>query len=335
MTNYTFATICSGIEAVSLAWKDLPVEPVFFADNASFPTRFLAARYPETPNLGNLLLIDGNQYRGKVDILWASFPCQDFSVAGKGAGVDGGRGFLTLAGIKLVDEIDPKVFIFENVPGLLTDDFNAFGQFLGALAGEFGPLLPPGDRWAHAGYVLGPKRTIAWRRLDGQHFGLPQQRDRVYLVACPVGGADPRDVLLERIEEGHAPVERRVGPEDVVPGTDGSPLPRARRVAIRGRKIKDFYGQQVEVGDDIANCLRTSGGGSSIGMVLAPFDGRWGIRKLSAVEYERLQGMPDGYTDIHGASTTERQSAVGNSLAVPVVQWIGERVIGVMKSAAA
>lgn len=335
MTKFTYASLCSGIEAVSLAWSDLPLAPIFFADNASFPTRFLAQRYPETPNLGNLLLIDGNDYHGKIDVLWASFPCQDFSVAGKGAGVDGGRGFLTLAGIKLVDEIDPKVFLFENVPGLLSDDFNAFGQFLGALAGEFGPLLPPGNRWTNSGYVLGPKRSIAWRILDAQHFGLPQQRQRVYLVACPRGGLDPRDILLERIEEGHAPVERAVGPEDVVAGPDGSLVPRARRVAIRGRKIKDFYGQQVEIGDDLANCLRTSGGGSSIGMVLAPHNGRWDIRKLTPVEYERLMGMPDGYTDIKGASTTERQSAIGNSLAVPVVRWIGERMVGVMNRASA
>jgi len=327
-----YATLCSGIEAVSLAWEDLDFDqtPVFLADNAVYPTEFLAARYPNSPNLGDLLAIDGTPYAGKVDVLWASFPCQDFSEAGKRKGLDGNRGLLTLAGIKLVDEINPPVFVFENVLGLLSDDQNAFGQFLGALVGEYGPLFPAGDRWTHAGYVLGPKRSVAWRVLDAQHFGLPQSRPRLYLVACPRGGADPRVILHESREEGYAPVQRVERGSGDSAGASGSVEPAAFRVAIRGRKINGFEAQQIEVGNDIANCLRTAGGGGSIGYVLCKNDGRWDIRKLLPVEYERLQGMPDGYSHIKGASTTARYSAVGNSLAVPVVRWIGERIQGVM-----
>lgn len=335
MTQLTFATLCSGIEAVSLAWKDLNLKPVFFADNAAFPTRFLHHRYGETPNLGNLLTIDGEAYRKAVNILWASFPCQDFSEAGKKAGVDGGRGFLTLAGIKLIDEIDPDVFFFENVPGLLTDDCNAFGQFLGALAGEFGNLVPSGDRWTNAGYVLGPKRAIAWRVLDAQYFGLPQQRERVYVVACPRGGIDPRDILFERGTQGDAAGECAGGGADAVAGTDGGAVAPAYRIAIRGRTLKGVKAAQIEQGDEVSNCLRTASGGGSVAQVLTQHEGRWVVRSLTPVEYERLQGMPDGYTDIPGASVTARRTAVGNSLAVPVVQWLGERMAGVMKSAAA
>jgi DNA (cytosine-5)-methyltransferase 1 len=290
MTKLQYATVCSGIEAVSLAWDELGMEPVFFADNASFPTRFLKHQYPAVPNLGNLLAIDGYPYRGKVDVFWASFPCQDFSVAGKQKGLDGTRGLLTLAGIKLVDEIDPPVFVFENVKGLLSDQFNAFGQFLGALVGEYGALVPPGDRWTDSGYVLGPKRAVAWRVLDAQHFGLPQSRERIYLVACPRGGADPRRILLERREEGDAAFERAGGGPDLVAGDAGSPQPEAYRVAIRGRTINGFYGQQIEQGDDIANCLRTAGGGGSIGYVLCKNQGRWDVRKLLPAEYEALPG---------------------------------------------
>lgn len=335
MTKPKYATLCSGIEAVSLAWDDQGLEPVFFSDNASFPTQFLNFRYGGTPNLGNLLTIDGEAYRGLVDILWASFPCQDFSEAGKGAGVDGGRGFLTLAGIKLVDEIDPPIFCFENVPGLLTDDCNAFGQFLGALAGEFGALVPPGDRWTNAGYVLGPRRAVAWRVLDGQHFGLPQQRERVFLVACPRGGFDPRDILFERREEGDAAGERAGGEPDTVAGTAGSAKPPAYRIAIRGRTYNGIKAQQIEQGDEVSNCLRTASGGGSVAQVLCRHNGRWAVRSLTTVEYERLQGMPDGYTDIPGASVTARRTAIGNSLAVPVIRWLGERIIRVMKSASA
>jgi DNA (cytosine-5)-methyltransferase 1 len=330
MKTLRYASACSGIEAVSLAWDDLGMEPVFFADNAPFPTEFLNHRYPATPNLGNMLAIDGTKYAGMVDVFWASFPCQDFSEAGKRKGLDGDRGLLTLAGIKLVDEIEPPVFVFENVKGLLSDEHNAFGQFLGALVGEFGPLLPPGDRWSNAGYVLGPKRAIAWRLLDAQHFGLPQSRPRLYLVACPRGGIDPRRILLESREEGDTLGERAAGGPDALSGDVGSLVPEAYRVAIRGRKINGFEGQQIEQGNDIANCLRTAGGGGSIGLVLCKVDGRWDIRRMLPEECEALQGMPAGYSMIPGASATARYSAVGNSLAVPVVRWIGERIRRVM-----
>jgi len=335
MIKLQYATACSGIEAVSLAWDDLDMEPVFFSDNAPFPTRFLKHRHPEVPNLGNMLAIDGTPYNGKIDILWASFPCQDFSEAGKRKGLDGNSGLLTLAGVKLVDEIDPPVFCFENVKGLLSDEHNAFGQFLGALVGEYGPLVPPGDRWSNAGYVFGPKRSLAWRVLDAQHFGLPQSRPRVYLIACPRGGADPRRILFERREEGYSIGERPRGLPDPITGASGSVEPEAFRVAIRGRSISGFTGQQIEQGDDIANCLRTAGGGGSIGYVLCRVDGRWDIRKLLPEEYEALQGMPAGYSLIPGASATARYDAVGNSLAVPVVRWLGERIQRVMNSEAA
>jgi DNA (cytosine-5)-methyltransferase 1 len=241
--------------------------------------------------------------------------------------MDGSRGVLTLAGIRLVDEIEPDVFCFENVTGLLNDPYNAFGQFIGALAGEYGPLVPSGDRWSDAGYVHGPKRSIAWRRLDAQHFGLPQSRPRIYLVACPRGGADPRRVLFERREEGDTLGECREGGADAVAGTAGGAAPEAYRIAIRGRTVKGFYGQQIEQGDTISNCLRTAGGGSSVAYVLAHDGERYDVRKLLPEECEALQGMPAGYTAISGASTTARLSAIGNSLAVPVVRWLGARVL--------
>lgn len=325
----TFATLCSGVEVPALAWRDLGFaeEPVFVADNAAFPTSFLAQRHPDAPNHGDITRMDGAPYRGRVNVLWASFPCQDFSEAGKRRGIDGSRGILTLAGIRLVDEIEPDIFCFENVTGLLTNEHNAFGHFLGALAGEYGPLFPPGHRWTDAGYVLGPKRAIAWRVLDAQHFGVPQSRPRVYLVACPRGGADPRRVLFERREEGDTLEQCAPGGADAIAGASRGAAPPAYRIAIRGRVIKGVAAQQIEQGDTISNCLRTAGGGSSVGFVLAHDGERYDIRKLLPEECEALQGMPAGYTNISGASTTARLSAIGNSLAVPVVRWLGRRVL--------
>lgn len=335
MTTLSYATLCSGIEAVSLAWDDLGMAPVFFADNASFPTRFLAHRFPDVPNLGDLLKIDGTRYAGKIDVLWASFPCQDFSEAGKGRGVDGARGALTLAGIRVVDEIDPKVFCFENVTGLLNDPKNAFGQFLGALCGEFGPLHPSGSGWTDAGYVLGPRRALAWRVLDAQHFRLPQQRRRVFLVACPRSGPDPREILFERLAQADAAAERPTGGTTADVGDDRGPYGPAYAVAIRGRRLPGggpVNLSQIEQGGEVSNCLRASQGGSDKAFVLTRETGRWDVRALTPVECERLMGMPDDWSLIPGASVSQRLHAIGNSLAVPCVRLIGERIVQVMKS---
>lgn len=118
-------------------------------------------------------------------------------MAGLRRGLEDERGNLALEFVRIADEIDPTFVVWENVPGVLSDRGNAFGCFLGALAGEVSQLEPPGGRWANAGYVLGPCRAIAWRILDAQYFGLAQRRKRVFLVACPRNGADPRTILFE------------------------------------------------------------------------------------------------------------------------------------------
>lgn len=305
------------------------MQPVFYSEIEPFPNRVLAARWPQVPNLGDLTKIDGTWWRGLVDVLWASFPCQDYSEAGKRAGMAGNNGVLSLAGMRLVDEIDPKVFCYENVKGLLSDDDNAFGHILARLSGEQGPLEPPRAGWSHAGVVLGPRRTVAWRVLDAQYFGVPQQRQRVIVVACPrTSQISPVALLHDSGAQGDSLAERQARRQDTLVGPQSGAV--ARRVAIRGREINGFRGQQIELGDDVANCLRTAGGGSSVGMVLAPRSagyGLWDLRRLMPVECERLQGMPDNHTLIEGASDNERYDAIGNSLAVPMVRWLGERIV--------
>jgi len=326
----TYGTLCSGIDAVSLAWEPLGMVPVFSAENAVFPSKVLAHHWPDVPNLGDITAIDGIAIDGTgeymmVDVLWGSLPCQDFSDAGKKKGLNGSRGALTLAGLRLVDEIDPPVFVFENVEGLLTEKkTNAFGQFLGRLAGEACELLPPGGTWSDAGYVSGPRRAIAWRLLDAQHFGLPQQRVRLFVVACPHAyGIDPRDILFERVAPGATAGERQGGEAYPVAGAPGCAL--AYGLAIRGRK----HGQQLEERGPISNCLRASQGGSDKGMVLVWTPDGWRARNMTAVECERSMGIPDNHTLIPGASESARLHAIGNSLPVPIVQWIGERILKV------
>lgn len=132
--------------------------------------------------------------------------CQAFSVAGLRKSLDDARGNLSLTFCDIANEIDsarsirgllPSIVFWENVPGALNTADNFFGCFLAGLAGEDEPLVAPGGKWSNAGYVLGPKRAVAWRVLDAQYFGIPQRRRRVFVVASARNGFDPAAVLFE------------------------------------------------------------------------------------------------------------------------------------------
>jgi DNA (cytosine-5)-methyltransferase 1 len=327
-----YATVCSGVEAVSLGWEPLGMAPVFFSEVERFPSAVLAHHWSEVPNLGNMLDIKGEDWRGKLDILWGSTPCQAFSLAGKRESLDDARGLLTLKFCDLANEIDPPFVCWENVKGALSAKGNAFGCLLGALAGENGPLIPPGDRWTHAGYVLGPKRNVAWRLFDAQYSGVPQRRERLFVVSCPRGGVDPRDVLFE---QGPSPKTR---PTSERPDAQTGVGVRAYALAFRGRSghgrgAPDIPGEQPELGGQISHCLRASQGGGDKAFVLIDDGTRPVVRQLTPLECERLMDFPDGWTAIpfgpkgKMASDALRYKAIGNSIAVPDVRWIGQRIL--------
>ena len=206
----TYGSACSGIEAATQAWHSLGMRAAWFAEIEPFPSEVLAHHYPDVPNHGDMNKLAAQVLAGKIpapDVLIGGTPCQDFSVAGMRAGLGGERGQLTIKFVELADAIDyvrtargeaECVLTWENVPGVLSDKGNAFGCFLGALAGEDCELQPPGKKWQDAGCVYGPKRTIAWRVLDAQYFGLAQRRRRVFVVASARDGFDPTEVLFER-----------------------------------------------------------------------------------------------------------------------------------------
>ena len=158
-----YLSVCSGIEAATVAWGPLGWKPVAFSEVERFPCAVLAHHYPEVPNLGDMTKIDGRKYRGTVDLLVGGTPCQDFSVAGKRAGLSGERSGLALDFIRLAREITSRWILWENVPGCLSTNGGIdFGYFAQALA--------------ECGYHL------AYRILDAQFFGVPQRRRRVFLV---------------------------------------------------------------------------------------------------------------------------------------------------------
>ena len=204
-----FGSVCSGIEAASVAWHPLGWKAAWLAEIEPFPSAVLAHHYPDTPNLGDMTKISARVLTGDVvapDVLVGGTPCQAFSVAGLREGLNDGRGQLTIKYMELANAIDfirqrrgeePAVIVWENVPGVLSDKTNAFGCFLAGLAGESVELKPAGGKWSNAGCVFGPQRTVAWRVLDAQYFGVAQRRRRVFVVASARKGFDPAQVLFE------------------------------------------------------------------------------------------------------------------------------------------
>ena len=204
-----FGSVCSGIEAASVAWKPLGWEPEWFAEIEPFPSAVLKHHYPQVPNLGDMTALPERILSGEIEapeVFCGGTPCQAFSVAGNRESLADARGNLTLTFCEIANAIDtiraqrgmqPCIIFWENVPGVLNTKDNAFGCFLGALAGEDCALEPPGGRWTDAGCVLGPERAIAWRTLDAQFFGLAQRRRRVFVVASARNGFDPAAVLFE------------------------------------------------------------------------------------------------------------------------------------------
>lgn len=205
--HITYGSVCSGIEAASVAWHMLGFRASWFAEIEPFPSAVLAHRWPAVPNLGDMTKLAREVLLGIIAaplILVGGTPCQDFSVAGMRAGLAGERGALTMKFVELADAIDHVrpdgdecVVVWENVPGVLSDKGNAFGNFLAALVGESEELQPPGGKWKDAGCVYGPKRTAAWRVLDAQYFGLAQRRRRVFVIASARADLDPAAVLFE------------------------------------------------------------------------------------------------------------------------------------------
>ena len=314
----TVGSICSGIEAASVAWEPLGVKFDWFSEIAPFPSRILAERYPLIPNLGDMTNIPEMIIQGKItapDLICGGTPCQAFSLAGWKNGLNDDRGNLTLKFVDIVESNDAvrlasgknrcKVF-WENVEGVLTDKTNAFGCLVSSLAGLTEVLTLKDSKWPNAGLIYGKTRNVAWRVLDAKYFGLPQQRRRLYVVA---GGKDfkPENILFE--------FHTKKFPE--YPASD---------------LVFQKDGHEFEIFREYTDCLYSAYGtkwnGNAAaynGSLFVVQDRR--IRRLSPLETERLMGFPDNYTNLVGAKKTNRYQGTGNSWAVPVVKWIGKRLI--------
>ncbi len=401
-----FGSVCSGIEAASVAWSGLGWHAAWFSEIEAFPSAVLAYHYPQVPNLGDMTQLPELIRAGQVeapDVFCGGTPCQAFSVAGKRQSLSDARGNLSLIFCEIADAIDdirrdrkePACVIFwENVPGVLNTKDNAFGCFLAGIAGGESEFVAPRNGWGDAGCVFGPKRAVAWRILDAQYFGLAQRRRRVFVVASARDGFDPAAILFEfqGVRRDFAP--SRASRQNIAPTIAG--CANGGGANGPGRDVDSAESLQVvtmstgqggaEIGFDrgptltcnheapiaayavrqpilsndpahaiCANEQRTYTNENSVfqlrNVVAQPVPiqnaltaqsigandaapcvaNAMHVRRLTPTECERLQGFPDGYTNIpwRGKATSAdgpRYKALGNSWAVPVVTWIGRRI---------
>ena len=187
-----YGSVCSGIEAATVAWEPLGWRPSFFSEIDKFPRAVLAAHYPKVPLHGDFTTIQAGEY-DPIDLLVGGTPCQSFSVAGLRGGLADDRGNLALEYLRLAQRLRPKWLVWENVPGVLS---SAGGRDFGSILGGLVEL----------GY------GFAYRVLDAQFFGVPQRRRRVFVVGYLGDWRRAAAVLFERHSlQGHSAPRREAG----------------------------------------------------------------------------------------------------------------------------
>lgn len=352
----------SGISAASVAWKSLGFQFAGYCEPAAFQAHVLNSRCDATApkylpnhkdfapkkyaditggsvvNFGDIAAITDDDLRalGPVDVLEGGSPCQAFSISGLRKGLEDDRGNLTLAfaGLALrMREINGlKFVIWENVPGVLSDETNGFGHLMAALAsGGRGvdALVPPGRSWPNSGHVLADDEeyvqhtTLAWRVFDSQLFGLAQRRARVLLCASFDPAVDAGNVLFEHEGTPWDPATVGTAQQEASAGRAGS----------AGELIwPPVLGTLNASG---AGMSRSAGQGNELDFVLVFADGT--ARRPTPLECERAQGFPDGWTDVavgkRPALDIERYRGIGNSMSVPVMEFVGYRLLKAVEAA--
>lgn len=374
-------SLFSGIGAFDLAFERNGDKVVAQSEIDKHCSQVLGKHFPDVPNLSDVRGVDGRNYRG-IDVICGGSPCQDVSQAGRRAGLAGERSSLWFEFARIIEEAKPKIFLFENVTGLLTSNQGRdFGSIIGSMA--------------ELGYA------VCWRILDSQYAGVPQRRRRVFIVGCFGNPERARQILFEpesgsrdikkskqergevvgtlasrtrgggfpgsddafngyvipyrksqkahhsddcetwketeytntlsshSTDTGHAILYRKKrrptnDPDDVETWEEAqytNTLDAGSNVTRTAHAIAFHMTQDPIVGDELSPAISTGGtnGSATIGIST-----EWGVRKLMPIECERLMGFPDNWTEGH--ADTNRYKMLGNSVVIPVLEYIVERI---------
>lgn len=318
-----YLSVCSGIEAASVAWQPIGFEAVGFAEIDPFACAVLQHRFPNVTNYGDMTNYE-NWKIGQFDVLVGGTPCQSFSVAGRRKSLSDDRGKLSLCFCRIAERFAPEWIVWENVPAVLSTRDNAFHRFINALCGRKSAVLY-GER---GGFFSGTRYNAAWCVLNAADFGVPQERKRLFLVAVR---SDRHGSIARFFSE--AP---RGGRHSAKSGEGGEAHTRSPFVSSSLRfRWYDWHGRDARItrrdktASTVTRHYGTGGGNRPIIVNLETDTARW----VTPLECERLQGLPDNWTAIpwrgkpaEKCPKSLRYQAIGNSMVVPVMRWIGEKI---------
>ena len=298
----TLGSLFDGIGGFPFCAQIVGARPVWAAEINPFGVAVTHHRFPDMLHFGDL---------PPVDIITFGSPCQDLSVAGKRAGLDGERSGLFRDAVRIVYEMReatsgryPAYIVWENVPGAFSShNGRDFQEVLREITKADIPM-PESGRWSGAGMVRGGEVCAAWRVLDAQYWGVPQRRKRIYLIGS-FGNDSAGEILFKR---------------DSV-----------RRYSAQGRKKRKAFARNIgirsaprdrESGQNSIGVLTFDARGNGDGRVATPVVGDHNnritdytsllvynnnsfggfadgiVRRLTPTECERLQGYPDGWTEL-------------------------------------
>lgn len=352
-----YISLFSGIEAATVAWEPLGWEPVAFCEIDEFPSAVLEYRFPNVPNLGDITKVDWSDYVGSVDVIVGGSPCQSFSVAGKREGLKGESG-LMFEYIRAVREVRPRWFIWENVPGALSSEKGAaFHQLLAemddlgyglawrVLDAQFFGVAQRRRRVFLVGSLGSQRAAEVLFEPDSLRWDHPSSRDkrkeltRAVADGAQEGGGEccltPWDIQSARVysSDGTWPTLyassktsglQRQSVLAPVYSIQGNVIGRTERSGPEGPGVDEEISFTLNTRDRHVVVMASGKANAEIEYV---------VRRLTPRECERLQGFPDDWTLIpyrgkpaDQCPDTPRYKALGNSFAVPVVRWIGERI---------
>lgn len=314
-----YLSLFTGAGGMDIGLERAGLSPAAFSEIDKYASAVLETHWPEVPNLGDVHHVaHENEHAGLgqvgadesewvthgssgnprhswegVDLVVGGFPCQDISVAGRRAGLDGARSGLWWEFHRVIEAVRPNAVLLENVVGLLS---SKRGRDMAAII----------DALVELGY------GVAWRVLDSQHFGVPQRRRRVFLLGVAGGrtGARRSSEVLHL-----ADCSERHHQEGVWAPAVNSPRPPG---STGGVVVSALKARNGEPDDNDAQAGHLVPSGRS-------------VRRLTPRECERLQGWPDDWTRFRPngdeISDTQRYKMIGNGVTAPVAEWVGRRML--------
>ena len=342
VSELTAVSLFSGVGGFDLAMQRNGIKTVATVEIDKHARGVLERRFPNAKHFTDVTKVTGDELKAagfipERGIITGGFPCQDLSVAGKRAGLAGERSGLYWEIIRLVDELSPAYLVLENVPGLLSSNG---GRDMGAVIGAL----------STRGY------GVSWRVLDAQYFGVAQRRRRVFIVGCAgdTRGTSAEILALGEGMRGYIKTSRKKGQEFTTgtgesiapslltmregsPGGGKGPL-ISKNISltlatgngqvlinhgfVKSKRARSDKDNESWIEGAVVPTLNAFDMGDTRATVIALTSI---VRRLTPIECERLQGFPDNWTE--GQSDSARYRQMGNAVAVPVVEWIMERLV--------